>query len=49
MKTRILCSIFFFENRAVYEIMWGKNIVEPGSLEMTMWRNARLKAHMQNM
>jgi len=29
IKTHILCSInFFFENRAVYEIMW-KNIVEP--------------------
>ena len=24
IKTRILCSIFFFENRAVYEIMWKK-------------------------
>jgi hypothetical protein len=28
IKTHILCSVtFFFENRAVYEIMW-KNIVE---------------------
>ena len=29
IKTHILCSItFFFENRAVHEVMW-KNIVEP--------------------
>ena len=30
IKTRILCSItfFFFENRAVYEIM-GENFVQP--------------------
>ena len=29
IKTHILCSIFFFfENRAVYEIMW-KNTVQP--------------------
>jgi hypothetical protein len=27
-KTHILCSIFFSENCAVYEIMW-KNMVEP--------------------
>ena len=33
----ILCSvIFFFENRAVYEIMW-KNIVERGRTQMTLW------------
>jgi hypothetical protein len=30
-------NIFFFENRAVYEIMW-KNIVEPGRPQMTVWR-----------
>jgi hypothetical protein len=29
IKTHILCSVTFFENRAVCEIMW-KNIVEPG-------------------
>jgi hypothetical protein len=29
IKTGILCSIQFFENRNVYEILW-KNIVEPG-------------------
>jgi hypothetical protein len=28
IKTHILCLIFFFENRAVYEIM-SKNMVEP--------------------
>jgi hypothetical protein len=27
VKTHILCSITFFENRAFYEIMW-KNMVE---------------------
>jgi len=38
IKTHILCSvIFFFENRAVYEIMW-KNVVEWGRLQMTIWR-----------
>ena len=28
---------FFFENRAVYEIMW-KNIVEWGRPQMAIWR-----------
>jgi len=28
---------FFFENRAVYEIMW-KNIVELDRPQMTIWR-----------
>ena len=28
---------FFYENRAVYEIMW-KNMVERGRLQMTIWR-----------
>jgi hypothetical protein len=38
IKTQILCSItFFFEDRAVYEIMW-KNIVDPGRPQMTIWR-----------
>jgi len=34
----ILCSatIFFFENRAIYEKMW-KNIVEGGRPQMTIW------------
>ena len=27
----------FFENRAVYEIMW-KNIVQPGRPQITIWR-----------
>jgi hypothetical protein len=27
----------FFENRAVYEIMW-KNIVERGGTQMAIWR-----------
>jgi len=38
IKTHILCSIFFFfENRAVYEIMW-KNVVERCRPHMTIWR-----------
>ena len=38
IKTHILCSIFFFfENRAVYEIMW-ENIVQRGRPQMTIWR-----------
>ena len=28
IKTHILCSLTFFENRVVYEIM-SKNVVEP--------------------
>jgi len=37
IKTHILCSTtFFFENRAVYEIMW-KNIVACGRPQMTIW------------
>jgi hypothetical protein len=37
-KTHTLCSItFFFENHAVYEIMW-KNIVERGRPQTTIWR-----------
>ena len=36
IKTRVLRSVilFFFLNRAVYEIMW-RNIVEPGRPRMT--------------
>ena len=34
MKTHILCPIFFFENRAVYEIM-SKNVVETEGPQMT--------------
>jgi len=38
IKTHVLCSVtFFFENRAVYEIIW-KNIVEPGVPQMKIWR-----------
>jgi len=29
---------FFFENRAVYETMWGKKIVERGRPQMITWR-----------
>jgi hypothetical protein len=36
IKTHILYSIFFFENRAVYKIMW-ENIVELGRTQMTIW------------
>ena len=37
IKTHILCSIFFFKNLAVYEIIW-KNMVQAGSPQMTIWR-----------
>jgi hypothetical protein len=37
IKTHILCSITFFENGAVYEIMW-ENFVELGRPQMTIWR-----------
>ena len=37
IKTHILCSITFVENRSVYEIMW-KNILELERPRMTIWR-----------
>jgi hypothetical protein len=38
IKTHILCSTtFFFENRAVYEMMWY-NILQPERSQMTIWR-----------
>jgi hypothetical protein len=37
IKTHILYSITFFENRTVYEIMW-KNIVDPDRTQMTLCR-----------
>jgi len=38
IKTHILCStIFFFENRAVYGVMY-KNIVQPVRPQMITWR-----------
>jgi len=33
--THFMINIFFFENRAVYDIMW-KNIVQLGRLHMTI-------------
>ena len=36
-KTHILCSIAFFENHAIYEIMW-KNFEEPGRPQRTKRR-----------
>ena len=37
INTQILCSVtFFFQNRAVYEIMW-KNIAERDRPQMTLW------------
>jgi len=52
----ILCSVIFFENRAVYEIMW-KNNVELDRPQMTIQHGAcalhavylRLDSHTQNM
>jgi len=37
MKTHILCSVTFLENRAIYEIMW-KNTMELGRIKMATWR-----------
>jgi len=37
IKTQILCSVTFFENRTVYEILW-KNTVERDRPQMTIWR-----------
>ena len=37
IKTHILYSIYFSENRDVYGIMW-KNFAEPGRPQMTIWR-----------
>jgi len=34
--TYVLCSVTFFENRAIHEIM-PKNVVEPGRSQMTIW------------
>jgi hypothetical protein len=51
-KRHILCSITFFENCAVYEIMW-KNMVEPEMTQMTIehgicfefWINTAVHLH----
>jgi hypothetical protein len=37
ITTHIFCSLTFFENHAVYVIMW-KNIVEQSRSHMTIWR-----------
>ena len=37
IKTYISCSVTFFKNRSVYEIMWRNN-VEPGRLQVTIGR-----------
>jgi hypothetical protein len=51
----IFCiQYFFFENRAVYKIMW-KNILQPDSPQMTIWLMSShagylsLSTHTQNM
>ena len=36
IKTHILCSVTFSENRSVRETMW-KNTVEPDRPQMTIW------------
>jgi len=36
-NTYFVLIFFFFENRAVYEIMW-KNVVVPDEPQMTIWR-----------
>jgi len=37
LKTHILCSTTFSENRAIYEITW-KTVVERGRPQMITWR-----------
>ena len=37
IKTHILCSVTFSENRAVCEIMW-ENIVQQDGPQMKIWR-----------
>jgi hypothetical protein len=37
LEIHILCSIFFFENRAFYQIMW-KNYLGPGRPQITIGR-----------
>jgi len=38
IETRILCSVTFIENRAVYEIVW-QGTVQPGRPQITtIWR-----------
>jgi hypothetical protein len=39
LETHFLCSVtfFFFENRAVYKVMW-ENIVQPDGPQTTIWR-----------
>jgi hypothetical protein len=37
IKTRILFSVTFFDNREFYEKMW-QEIVEQGRPQMTIWR-----------
>ena len=34
----VFCDLFFFENRAVYEIMWKESTAEPDELQMTIQR-----------
>jgi hypothetical protein len=36
-STHFIFSNFYYENRAIYEIMW-KNIVERGRAQMAIWR-----------
>jgi len=43
IKTHILCSTTFFENRAVYDMMWN-NMVEPGRPQMAIKRGAKKSA-----
>jgi len=36
IKTHILCSVTFFLNHAIYDIMW-ENIVDAGRPQLTVW------------
>jgi hypothetical protein len=55
IKTHILCSISFFENRAADEVMW-KNIVQPDRQQLTIrsmrigcWIPKAINTHTKNM
>jgi len=36
IKTHILCTVTFLDNRVINEITW-KNIVQPGRPQVTIW------------
>jgi len=41
IKTHFMICIFFNENRAIYEKIWKKNIVDPDRTQVTIKRRVR--------